>query len=57
MAMRCALIVSMDSSYVKKAMSDAVREASLHVLTERGEAGQPTHPFYWGGFVAAGDWH
>jgi CHAT domain-containing protein len=51
------IIESMDSAYVKKAMSDAVREATLHVLTERREAGQPTHPFYWGAFVAAGDWH
>ncbi len=34
----------------------AVREASLAVLRERRARGQSTHPFYWGAFVAAGDW-
>ncbi len=34
----------------------AVREASLAVLGERRERGEGTHPFYWGAFVAAGDW-
>ncbi len=36
--------------------AEAVREASLEVLHRRRENGQSTHPFYWGGFVAAGDW-
>ena len=36
--------------------AEAVREASLEMLNQRREDGQSTHPFYWGGFVAAGDW-
>ena len=36
--------------------ADAVRAASLTVLAERRARGQSTHPFYWAGFVAAGDW-
>ena len=34
----------------------AVREAGLTVLRARRAKGQSTHPFYWGAFVAAGDW-
>jgi CHAT domain-containing protein len=33
-----------------------MREASLSVLRDRRAAGQPTAPFYWAAFVAAGDW-
>ena len=36
--------------------ADAVRQASLSVLRDRRAKGQGTHPFYWAGFVAAGDW-
>ncbi len=36
--------------------AEAVREASLTVLRDRRERGLGTHPFYWAGFVAAGDW-
>ena len=36
--------------------AEAVRAASLAVLAERRARGQSTHPFYWAGFVAAGDW-
>jgi CHAT domain-containing protein/predicted negative regulator of RcsB-dependent stress response len=36
--------------------TDAVREASLSLIRERRAKGQSTHPFYWAGFVAAGDW-
>ena len=36
--------------------AEAVREASLEVLRERRAKGESTHPFYWGAFVAAGDW-
>jgi tetratricopeptide (TPR) repeat protein len=36
--------------------AEAVREASLTVLRERREKNLGTHPFYWAGFVAAGDW-
>ena len=36
--------------------ADAVHEASLTVLRDRRARGQSTHPFYWAGFVASGDW-
>ncbi len=36
--------------------ADAVRKASLTVLRERRARGEGVHPFFWGGFVAAGDW-
>jgi len=36
--------------------SDAVRRASLRILEERRAADLSTHPFFWGAFVAAGDW-
>jgi CHAT domain-containing protein/tetratricopeptide (TPR) repeat protein len=36
--------------------ADATHEASLKVLRDRRARGQSTHPFYWAGFVAAGDW-
>ena len=36
--------------------ADAVRQASLSVLRDRRRAGGTTHPFYWGAFVADGDW-
>jgi CHAT domain-containing protein/tetratricopeptide (TPR) repeat protein len=35
---------------------DAVRDSSLEQLRRRRQAGASTHPFYWGGFIAAGDW-
>jgi CHAT domain-containing protein/tetratricopeptide (TPR) repeat protein len=35
---------------------DAVHQANLHTLRQRRASGQSTHPFYWAGFVAAGDW-
>jgi CHAT domain-containing protein/Tfp pilus assembly protein PilF len=35
---------------------DAVHDATLSFLRARRARGQSTHPFYWGGFVAAGDW-
>ena len=35
---------------------DAVHRASLDLLNARRDAGLSTHPFYWAGFVAAGDW-
>jgi CHAT domain-containing protein len=34
----------------------AVQKASLDALKERRAEGRSTHPFYWGAFVAAGDW-
>jgi CHAT domain-containing protein/tetratricopeptide (TPR) repeat protein len=36
--------------------AEAVRSASLSVLEARRARHESTHPFYWGGFVAAGDW-
>jgi CHAT domain-containing protein len=36
--------------------AESVRQASLAVLSERRASGKNTHPFYWGAFVAAGDW-
>ena len=36
--------------------AEAVRNASLTVLKARRARGESTHPFYWAGFVAAGDW-
>jgi CHAT domain-containing protein/tetratricopeptide (TPR) repeat protein len=35
---------------------DAVREACRSVLRERRAQARSTHPFFWAGFVAAGDW-
>ncbi|HEY1496272.1 MAG TPA: CHAT domain-containing tetratricopeptide repeat protein [Candidatus Solibacter sp.] len=39
-----------------KATADAMRGASLAALAKRRAAGVSTHPFYWAGFIAAGDW-
>ena len=36
--------------------AESVREASLDVLRRRRIKGRSTHPYYWAGFVAAGDW-
>ena len=36
--------------------ADAVRQASLDLLRSRRGRGVSTHPFFWGGFVASGDW-
>ena len=43
---------------LKKHLStaDAMQQASLSVLRARRARGESTHPFYWAGFVAAGDW-
>jgi CHAT domain-containing protein len=35
---------------------DSVHHASLDMLNERRARGESTHPFYWAGFIAAGDW-
>ncbi len=40
----------------KRSTADAIRNASLTVLRDRRARGLSTHPFYWGAFVAAGDW-
>jgi CHAT domain-containing protein/tetratricopeptide (TPR) repeat protein len=36
--------------------AEAVREASRSVLREQRAQKRSTHPFFWAGFVAAGDW-
>lgn len=36
--------------------ADAMHDAGLAMLRDRRARGQSTHPFYWAGFVAAGDW-
>ena len=36
--------------------AESVREANLRALRRLREQGRSTHPFYWAGFVAAGDW-
>ena len=36
--------------------AQAVREASRGMLELRRSAGRSEHPFFWGAFVAAGDW-
>jgi CHAT domain-containing protein/tetratricopeptide (TPR) repeat protein len=35
---------------------EALRESTLDELRRRRKAGLSTHPFYWGGFIAAGEW-
>jgi len=35
---------------------EAVAEAGLGLLRTQRQRGATTHPFFWGGFVAAGDW-
>jgi CHAT domain-containing protein len=40
----------------KLSTAESVRAASLEVLHSRREKGQSRHPFFWAGFVAAGDW-
>ena len=39
-----------------KSTAESVRAADLSQLAARRKAGKSTHPFYWAGFVAAGDW-
>ncbi len=36
--------------------AESVRHASLELLRDRRNRDQSTHPFFWGAFVAAGDW-
>jgi CHAT domain-containing protein/tetratricopeptide (TPR) repeat protein len=40
----------------RQSTADAVRSASLTVLRDRRAERLSTHPFFWAGFVAAGDW-
>jgi len=46
-----------DNSFVKGfSTSESVHRASLGVLQQRRARGDNAHPFFWAGFVAAGDW-
>ena len=36
--------------------AEAVRNASLGMIRNRRARGRSIHPFFWGGFIAAGDW-
>jgi len=36
---------------------DAARAASLQALQDLRRSERPAHPYYWAGFVTAGDWH
>jgi CHAT domain-containing protein len=40
----------------KLSTAEAVHEASLEILRRRRSRRQSSHPFYWAGFVAVGDW-
>jgi len=40
-----------------KDTAESVRAASLQILRQRRAQHRSTHPFYWGAFIAAGDWH
>jgi CHAT domain-containing protein len=40
----------------RRTTADALRDAGLAVLQERRSQGLSGHPFFWAGFVAAGDW-
>jgi CHAT domain-containing protein len=40
-----------------KETGQSVQAASLQTLRQRRANHQSTHPFYWGAFIAAGDWH
>jgi CHAT domain-containing protein/Tfp pilus assembly protein PilF len=40
-----------------KDTGESVQAASLQILRQRRAKHQSTHPFYWGAFIAAGDWH
>jgi CHAT domain-containing protein len=36
---------------------EAIAQAQLSVLADRRARGASTHPYFWGAFVASGDWH
>jgi CHAT domain-containing protein/tetratricopeptide (TPR) repeat protein len=40
----------------RRSTAESVKHASLTTLRSRRARGLNTHPFYWAGFVAAGDW-
>jgi CHAT domain-containing protein len=40
----------------RTSIAESVHLATAARLAARRAKGQTTHPFYWAGFVAAGDW-
>ncbi|HEV8198938.1 MAG TPA: CHAT domain-containing tetratricopeptide repeat protein [Candidatus Polarisedimenticolia bacterium] len=36
--------------------TEAMRRAAVRLLEDQRARGRTTHPYYWGGFVATGDW-
>jgi CHAT domain-containing protein len=40
----------------QRATIDSMGDANRAMLDARRAAGATTHPYYWAGFVAAGDW-
>ena len=40
----------------RKGTAESARAAALQRLRARRASGKSTHPFYWAGFVAVGDW-
>jgi tetratricopeptide (TPR) repeat protein len=38
------------------ATDEAMRGAAVRLLEDQRARGRTTHPYYWGGFVATGDW-
>ncbi len=36
--------------------AEAMTRATREVIAKRRRDGETTHPFYWGAFIAAGDW-
>ncbi|HUD71969.1 MAG TPA: CHAT domain-containing protein, partial [Dongiaceae bacterium] len=45
-----------DARAAGRSTPDAVRDASLQILEQARRSGRTPHPYYWGAFVAAGDW-
>jgi CHAT domain-containing protein len=39
-----------------KSRMDSTRGAALELLQQRRAQGLSTHPYYWAGFLASGDW-
>lgn len=40
----------------RKSTLDSMRDAGLELLQQRRARGLSTHPYYWAGFIASGDW-
>jgi CHAT domain-containing protein/tetratricopeptide (TPR) repeat protein len=55
-----AALAWMDALYdlrlAGRSTPECVQKASLRLLEDQRRRGATTHPYFWGGFVAAGDW-